>query len=38
MIRDGENVVLFKLEFRWAVILAGDKPVESFEIGVAKKL
>lgn len=36
MIRDGENV--FKLEFRWTAILADNKPVDSFEIGVVKKL
>lgn len=36
MICDGENV--FKLEFCWAAILADNKPVDSFEIGVVKKL
>lgn len=38
MIRDGENIVLFKLEICWAAIVADSKPVDSLEIDVAKIL
>lgn len=38
MIRDGEYVVLFRLDFCCAKILADKRPVDSFKIGVAKKL
>ena len=38
MIRDAENVVLFKLKFCCAARLADIKPVDSLEIGVVKEL